>query len=175
YRAGISNVIAVERIEGIFLVQINFLPYRIWNPPFTLLYDITSLINERGNAAICRTGYPPAVLNCPQLGVIEMLIFSGSVSPPGIVGNNGDKLCTLSDIVAHITAPYRFIANNRCCANAALRIKDGSLVLTPIAAGSSSKGREKRLEKRQRGREGHPFHTRHEFRFMIKLHPLRIF
>src|SRR5690606_13835633 len=104
-----------------------------------------------------------------------MLIFSGSVSPPGIVGNNGDELCTLSDIIAHITAPYRFIANNRCCANAALRVKDGGLVLTPIAAGSSSKGRKKRFEKRKRGREGHPFHTRYEFRFMIKLHPLRIF
>ncbi len=61
--------------------------------------DRSRRIDDTGNPGIGAPYYPPAGLDGPQPGIILVLTIAWRITPPAIIGNDGDNIGAVVDIL----------------------------------------------------------------------------
>src|SRR5688500_15568539 len=82
--------------------------YYIWHPVFSGIKYIAPLVNKAGYTSIGRTGNAPAGFNRPQRSISQMLLMTGCITPPSIIGDNSQKIGSFVNIACYKISVNRF-------------------------------------------------------------------
>ena len=108
-----SEIIAMACIKCLPAGGSDFLPDRTGNPPSKRLMNIASLVNEAGNSRVGGTRNAFPGFNGAQSSIQEMLLVTGCIAPPAIVGDDENKIRAVADVLSDIFAVNRFVADHR--------------------------------------------------------------
>src|SRR5690606_41918241 len=115
------------------------------------------------------------VFHGPQAGVGSMLLVTGGIAPPAVVGYNTDQLRAVTDKIRHETTEHRLIADCRHHPDAALAVKHGLFILVTKRTRSAPHIHHQTSQKTQVLLVGELLYPRYQLVFMVKLYPAVVF
>lgn len=117
-----ATVKRLARVSGNILLNNTLLR------PGQLLDNISGRINKTTDAGICTPCHPFPVFDGAQPRVLHMLFVALGISPPTVIGDHADQVCSPSDKPCQVVAVNAFITNGR------------SYLETPVETGEGQGG-----------------------------------